>query len=64
MSFDSWGVPALGIDLAGGAMAPFALRLLCEQRGNTVRLSYRGEAFSRIKEGNRKRIDEAAAVGV
>jgi len=33
---------------------------LGEQAGTTVSLSYRKEAFSRIKEGNRERLDRAA----
>jgi thioredoxin reductase/NAD-dependent dihydropyrimidine dehydrogenase PreA subunit len=49
--------------VGGGDSAVEAALALSEQPGNTVRLSYRGEALSRIKEGNRKRIEEASSAG-
>jgi thioredoxin reductase/NAD-dependent dihydropyrimidine dehydrogenase PreA subunit len=49
--------------VGGGDSAVEAALALSAQPGNTVRLSYRGAALSRIKEGNRKRIEEAASAG-
>jgi thioredoxin reductase len=36
---------------------------LSQQPGNNVRLSYRKKAFSRVKAGNRERLEEAIASG-
>ena len=49
--------------VGGGDSAVEAALALSEQRGNTVRLTYRGEKLARVKEGNRKRIEEASAAG-
>lgn len=45
--------------VGGGDSAIEAAVALSEQPGNMVRLSYRKEAFSRIKPGNQERIEEA-----
>jgi len=47
--------------VGGGDSAVEAAIALCSQQGNTVTLSYRGNAFSRIKQKNKERIDELAA---
>ena len=49
--------------VGGGDSAVEAAVALSEQPGNTVHLSYRGEAIFRIKEGNRERLDSAVAAG-
>jgi thioredoxin reductase len=49
--------------VGGGDSAVEAALALSEQPGNDVRLSYRGEGFSRIKPGNLKRVEEAVARG-
>ncbi len=49
--------------VGGGDSAIEAALALSEQPGNTIRLSYRKENFSRIKPGNQVRIDEAIKVG-
>ena len=36
---------------------------LSRQKGTTVTLSYRGEAFQRVKDRNRRLLDEAVADG-
>jgi thioredoxin reductase (NADPH) len=45
--------------VGGGDSAIEAVLALADQPGNTVHISYRQEVFSRIKEGNRARIDKA-----
>ncbi len=49
--------------IGGGDSAVEAAVALGEQLGNTVHLSYRGEAFSRIKENNQTRIGSAIQNG-
>lgn len=49
--------------VGGGDSAIEAAVALSEEPGNTVRLSYRKDAFSRIKPGNQERIDEAIKLG-
>ena len=49
--------------VGGGDSAVEAAMGLAEQKGNKVALSYRQEAFSRIKERNAKRIEECMAKG-
>ena len=49
--------------VGGGDSAIEAALALSEEPGNTVRLSYRKDAFSRIKPGNQERIDEAIRGG-
>lgn len=49
--------------VGGGDSAVEAAVSLSEQPGTTVILSYRSEAFSRIKGGNRTRLAEAQAAG-
>jgi thioredoxin reductase len=44
--------------VGGGDSALEAAIALAEQPGTTVVLSYRGEAFSRVKEKNRQRLQE------
>lgn len=44
--------------VGGGDSAVEAAIALADQIGNTVFLSYRGEAFSRIKPGNKERLDK------
>lgn len=50
--------------VGGGDSAVEAALALAEQPGNEVRLSYRGSAFSRIKPGNRQRMESALGSGV
>jgi thioredoxin reductase (NADPH) len=45
--------------VGGGDSAVEAALALSDQAGNDVKISYRGEQFSRIKPGNRLRIEEA-----
>jgi thioredoxin reductase/NAD-dependent dihydropyrimidine dehydrogenase PreA subunit len=45
--------------VGGGDSAVEAALALSDQPGNQVTISYRGEQFSRIKPGNRARIEEA-----
>ncbi len=45
--------------VGGGDSAVEAAMGLAEQRGNKVTLVYRGAAFTRLKDRNQKRIDEA-----
>ncbi|MEN8145911.1 MAG: NAD(P)-binding domain-containing protein [Gemmatimonadota bacterium] len=45
--------------VGGGDSAVEAALALAGQPGNTVRLSYRGETFSRIKPANHERVSEA-----
>ena len=47
--------------VGGGDSAVEAAMALCAQPGNTVTLSYRNDKFSRIKPGNRTRLEEAVA---
>lgn len=47
--------------VGGGDSALEAALDVCEQPGTTVTLSYRGNAFSRVKPKNRDRIDKAIA---
>lgn len=47
--------------VGGGDSAVEAAMALCAQPGNTVTLSYRNDKFSRIKPGNRTRLEEAIA---
>ncbi|MBI5344518.1 MAG: NAD(P)-binding domain-containing protein [Deltaproteobacteria bacterium] len=47
--------------VGGGDSAVEAAIAIADQPGNKVTLSYRGDAFSRIKPGNRERLDKAAA---
>jgi thioredoxin reductase (NADPH) len=49
--------------VGGGDSAVEAALALAEQPGNEVRISYRGNAFSRIKPGNQDRIQSALARG-
>ena len=49
--------------VGGGDSAVEAAIALAQQPGNEVRVSYRREAFSRIKPGNQDRIGEAMANG-
>jgi len=49
--------------VGGGDSALEAAASIAEQPGTTVALSYRSAAFSRAKEKNRKRIEEAEAAG-
>lgn len=49
--------------IGGGDSAVEAALALSEQPGNEVTLSYRKEVFSRIKEGNRSRIEQAITQG-
>jgi thioredoxin reductase len=49
--------------VGGGDSAIESALGLANQAGTTVTLSYRGEAFSRLKERNRARIDAAVAAG-
>ncbi len=50
--------------VGGGDSAVEAALALAEQPGNRVALSYRGDRFSRIKDGNRSRIEAAAKAGI
>jgi thioredoxin reductase/NAD-dependent dihydropyrimidine dehydrogenase PreA subunit len=45
--------------VGGGDSAVEAALALSEQPGNEVRMSYRGQAFSRIKAGNHERVEAA-----
>ena len=47
----------------GGDSAVEAALALAQQPGNRVRLSYRGEAFSRIKPANQEMVSEASSRG-
>ncbi|QID17412.1 NAD(P)-binding domain-containing protein [Nitrogeniibacter mangrovi] len=49
--------------VGGGDSALEAALALGEQPGTTVTLSYRGDAFGRVKGKNRSAIEEAAALG-
>jgi thioredoxin reductase/NAD-dependent dihydropyrimidine dehydrogenase PreA subunit len=49
--------------VGGGDSAVEAALALAEQPGNRVCLSYRGDQLSRIKEGNRRRFEEATSAG-
>jgi len=49
--------------VGGGDSAVEAALALSEQPGTEVRLSYRGDAFSRIKPGNHERIQASMAQG-
>jgi thioredoxin reductase/NAD-dependent dihydropyrimidine dehydrogenase PreA subunit len=49
--------------VGGGDSALEAAIALASEPGTTVTLSYRGEAFSRVKEKNRKALDDLAAQG-
>ena len=49
--------------VGGGDSAVEAAIALGEQKGTTVTLSYRKDQFSRIKEGNRQKIEAAAREG-
>ncbi|HRH30298.1 MAG TPA: ATP-binding cassette domain-containing protein, partial [Aquabacterium sp.] len=49
--------------VGGGDSALEAAIALAEQPGSRVQLSYRGEAFSRVKEKNRLRLDELQREG-
>ncbi len=49
--------------VGGGDSAVEAALALAEQPGNTVRLSYRGAQFARIKPANLERIEAATAAG-
>ncbi len=49
--------------VGGGDAAVEAALALSGEEGTTVHLSYRGEKFSRIKTGNRERIEAAAESG-
>ncbi len=51
------------IVVGGGDSAVEAAMMLADQPGSTVHLSYRNDAFSRIKQGNRERFDAAVADG-
>jgi thioredoxin reductase (NADPH) len=47
--------------VGGGDSALEAALDICEQPGTTVTLSYRSDAFSRVKPKNRERLDKAVA---
>ncbi len=47
--------------VGGGDSALEAATSLADEQGTTVTLSYRADAFSRAKEKNRNKVDEAAA---
>lgn len=49
--------------VGGGDSALEAALDLAAQPGTDVSLSYRGEAFSRVKQKNRQRLDDAVAAG-
>ncbi len=49
--------------VGGGDAALEAATSIAEEDGTTVSISYRSEAFSRAKEKNRKKIDEAKKAG-
>jgi thioredoxin reductase/ferredoxin len=50
--------------VGGGDSAVEAAVALAEQRATEVRMSYRKDQFSRIKPGNRTRVDDAVAQGL
>ncbi len=47
--------------VGGGDSAVEAALALAEQPGNEVRMSYRGQSFSRIKPANHERVQDALA---
>ena len=49
--------------VGGGDSALEAAISIAEEQGSTVTLSYRSEAFSRAKEKNRKKVEQAVANG-
>jgi thioredoxin reductase/NAD-dependent dihydropyrimidine dehydrogenase PreA subunit len=49
--------------VGGGDSAVEAALAIAEQPGTKVRISYRGDAFSRIKPGNRTRLDQCVSRG-
>ncbi len=49
--------------VGGGDSAVESALGLANQKGATVTLSYRGDAFARVKERNRQKLDEAVAAG-
>jgi len=49
--------------VGGGDAALEAATSIAEEDGTTVSISYRSESFSRAKEKNRKKIDDAASAG-
>lgn len=49
--------------VGGGDSALEAALALADERGTTVTLSYRGEAFGRVKEKNRQRLQETEKKG-
>jgi thioredoxin reductase (NADPH) len=49
--------------VGGGDAALEAATSIADEPGTTVTLSYRSDAFSRAKEKNRKKVDQAAAEG-
>jgi thioredoxin reductase/Pyruvate/2-oxoacid:ferredoxin oxidoreductase delta subunit len=49
--------------VGGGDSAIEAAVSVAEEEGTTVTLSYRGEAFGRVKQKNRERVAEAEAAG-
>ena len=49
--------------VGGGDSAIEAAVAIAAEEGTTVALSYRGEAFGRVKQKNRERLDEAEAAG-
>jgi thioredoxin reductase len=49
--------------VGGGDAALEAATSIADEPGTTVTLSYRSDGFSRAKEKNRQRVDEAAAAG-
>ncbi len=55
------GMPVLVV--GGGDSALEAALALSEEPGTDVMLSYRGEAFNRVKPKNRRRLEEASAAG-
>lgn len=55
------GLPVLVV--GGGDSALEAALALADEPGTSVVLSYRGEAFSRVKPANRQRVEQAAATG-
>jgi thioredoxin reductase/NAD-dependent dihydropyrimidine dehydrogenase PreA subunit len=50
--------------VGGGDSAVEAALALAEQPGNRVTLSYRGDQLTRIKDGNRRRFQEATRAGL
>ena len=49
--------------VGGGDAALEAATSIAEESGTTVTISYRSDAFSRAKEKNRQKVDQAAAAG-